>query len=168
RYGRTRVGQGCLLARRLVEAGVTFVTVFDDDWDHHTQVFSNCRKQLPRLDAAISSLVTDLHDRGLSDRVLVLAWGEFGRTPRVNPNGGRDHWPGAFSALLAGGGLKTGQVVGATGRKGESPVDRASRPEDVIQTVYAGLGIDPAHEFVNEAGRPMAILNQGRPIGELI
>lgn len=167
RYGRTRIGQGCLLARRLVEAGVTFVTVTDDGWDHHTQVFASCRKQLPPLDAAIAALVTDLHDRGLADRVLVLVWGEFGRTPRVNNNGGRDHWPGAFSALLAGGGLQTSRVVGASSRKGESPVDRPVRPEDVLQTVYTVLGIDPRHEFANEAGRPLPVLGQGVALGEL-
>lgn len=167
-YGRTRVGQGCLLARRLVEAGVTFVTVNDGGWDHHREVFTNCRKKLPPLDAAIATLVEDIHDRGLADRVLVLVWGEFGRTPRVNGSSGRDHWPGAFSAVLAGGGLKTGQVVGATGRKGEAPTERPTRPEDVIRTVYAVLGIDPLHEFVNEAGRPMPVLNQGRPVPELL
>jgi hypothetical protein len=168
RYGRTRVGQGCLLARRLVEAGVTFVTVNDGDWDHHAQVFANCRKKLPPLDAAVGTLVEDLHERGLADRVLVLVWGEFGRTPRVNGGGGRDHWPGAFSALLAGGGLKTGQVIGSTGRKGEAPTTQPIRPEDVIRTVYAVLGIDPLHAFVNDAGRPMPVLNQGRPIADLL
>ncbi len=168
RYGRTRVGQGCLLARRLVEAGVTFVTVNDGGWDNHAQVFTSCRKKLPPLDAAIATLVNDLHDRGLADRVLVLIWGEFGRTPRINGSAGRDHWPGVFSAVLAGGGLRTGQVIGATGRKGESPSERPVRPEDVIQTVYSVLGIDPLHEFVNEAGRPMAVLNQGRAIAELL
>ena len=97
RYGRTTLGRSCLLARRLVEAGVTFVTIVDEGWDHHTEVFASCRRQLPPLDAALAALVADLHDRALADRVLLLVWGEFGRTPRVNPNGGRDHWPGAFS-----------------------------------------------------------------------
>lgn len=167
RYGRTRIGQGCLLARRLVEAGVTFVTLNEGGWDHHGQVFSGCRKMLPPLDAAVATLVEDLYDRRLADRVLVLVWGEFGRTPRVNGSAGRDHWPGAFSAVLAGGGLKTGQVIGSTGRKGEAPVERPVRPEDVIRTVYAVLGIDPLHEFINDAGRPMPVLNQGQPIAEL-
>ena len=168
RYGRTRIGQACLLARRLVEAGVTFVTIAEDGWDHHGQVFANCRRQLPPLDAALAALVEDLHDRGLADRVLVLAWGEFGRTPRINGSGGRDHWPGSMSALVAGGGLRMGQVIGATNRRAEHPVDRALRPEDLIRTVYEVLGIDCGREFLNDAGRPMAILNQGRPIAELL
>ncbi len=168
RYGLTRIGQGCLLARRLVEAGVTFVTVNEIGWDHHFGLFDQCRKQLPPLDAAIATLVEDIHARGLADRVLVVVWGEFGRTPRVNVTSGRDHWPGAFSAVLAGGGLKMGQVIGATDPKGERPIDRPIRPEDILQTVYHVLGINPLHEFVNDAGRPLPVLNQGRPITELI
>jgi hypothetical protein len=168
RYGRTRVGQACLLARRLVEAGVTFVTVVAGGWDHHGQLFAGCRRMLPLLDAALSSLVADLHERGLDERVLVVVWGEFGRTPRINGQGGRDHWPGCMSVLVAGGGLRMGQVVGATGRRGEAPVDRALRPEDVLRTVYEVLAIDPHHEFRNESGRPMPILNQGQPIAELL
>jgi hypothetical protein len=168
RYGRAGVGQACLLARRLVEAGVSFVTVNEGGWDHHGQIFPSCRRQLPALDSALAALVDDLHDRGLSDRVLLLVWGEFGRTPRVNGSAGRDHWPGAFCAVLSGGGLKTGQVIGSSGRKGEAPADRPVRPEDVIQTVYAVLGVDPALTFPNEAGRPMPVLNEGRPIAELL
>ena len=168
RYGRTRIGQACLLARRLVEAGVAFVTIVEGSWDHHGQVFASCRRQLPPLDAALASLVEDLHDRGLAERVLVLVWGEFGRTPRINGQGGRDHWPGCMSAVVAGGGLRMGQVVGATNRRAEAPIDRALRPEDLLRTVYEVLGIDPHHEFQNDAGRPLAVLNQGRPIAELL
>ena len=168
RYGRTSIGQSCLLARRLVEAGVTFVTVSDGGWDHHTQITTHCRKQLPPLDAAIASLIEDLHDRGLNERVLLVVWGEFGRTPRINGSGGRDHWPGCMSALVAGGRLVTGQVVGASNRKGEAPTDRPLRPEDLLRTVYQVLGIDPAAEFPNDAGRPLAVLNHGREIAELL
>jgi len=168
RYGMTQIGQSCLLARRLVEAGVTFVSISEGNWDHHGQVFQNCRRQLPPLDTAIAMLVSDLYDRGLSDRVLVLVWGEFGRTPRINGAGGRDHWPGAMSALVAGGGLKMGQVIGATNSKAEYPTERALLPEDLIRTVYHVLGIDPSQAFLNEAGRPMHILNLGRTIGELV
>jgi uncharacterized protein (DUF1501 family) len=168
RYGRTQIGQSCLLARRLVEAGVTFVSLSEGNWDHHGQVFQNCRRQLPPLDTAIASLVTDLYDRGLSDRVLLLVWGEFGRTPRVNGSAGRDHWPGSMSALVAGGGLKMGQVIGATNNKAEYPTERALNPEDLLRTVYTVLGIDPGQQFLNEAGRPMPILNQGHPIAELL
>jgi Protein of unknown function (DUF1501) len=168
RYGRTRVGQGCLLARRLVEAGVSFVTINEGNWDHHGQLFQTCRRQLPPLDTAIAALVADLFDRGLSERVLLIVWGEFGRTPRVNGGAGRDHWPGAMSALVAGGGLRMGQVIGATSRKGEYPVERPVRPEDVLQTVYHLLGINPSQEFPNESGRPMPVLNTGKVIDELI
>jgi uncharacterized protein (DUF1501 family) len=168
RYGRTQVGQACLLARRLVEAGVTFVTVVEGSWDHHGQLFAGCRRQLPPLDAALASLVEDLHERGLHKRVLVVVWGEFGRTPRVNGRGGRDHWPGCMSVLLAGGGLRMGQAIGATDRRAEAPIDRALRPEDVLRTVYQVLAIDPYHEFRNDAGRPLAVLNQGQPITELL
>lgn len=168
RYGRTRIGQSCLLARRLVEAGVTFVTIAEGNWDHHSGVARRCRLEVPPLDAALASLVEDLHDRGRADDVLVLVWGEFGRTPRLNGSGGRDHWPGCMSAMLAGGGLRMGQVVGATNRKGEQPTERPLSPEDVIRTVYHVLEIDPHREFPNESGRPMPVLNQGQPIAELI
>jgi hypothetical protein len=168
KYGRTRIGQSCLLARRLVESGVTFVTIAEGNWDHHATVAQMCRQQVPPLDAAVTSLVEDLYDRGLADSVLVVVWGEFGRTPRLNGAGGRDHWPGSMSAMLAGGGLRMGQVIGATNRKGEQPTERPLRPEDVIRTVYHVLGVDPHHEFPNESGRPMAVMNQGRAIAELV
>jgi hypothetical protein len=168
RYGRTKVGQSCLLARRLVEAGVTFVTVNEPGWDHHGQVFQACRRQLPPLDAAIAALIEDLHDRGLNRRVLLVVWGEFGRTPRLNGSAGRDHWPNAMSAVLAGGGLKVGQVIGATNRNGERPVDRPLRPEDLIRTIYHVLGLDPSREFPDDSGRPRPVLNAGEPIAELI
>ncbi len=168
RYGPTRIGRACLLARRLVEAGVGFVTIAEGDWDHHSNVAEHCRAQLPPVDVALAALVEDLHARGLADDVLLLAWGEFGRTPRVNGSGGRDHWPGSMSALLAGGGLKMGQVVGSTDRQGGRPVDRPVRPEDVIATVYHALGIDPRRTFPDETGRPMAVLDAARPIAELI
>jgi hypothetical protein len=168
RYGRTRLGQACLLARRLVEAGVTFVTVNEGNWDHHAQLAQNFRQMVPPLDSGVAALVEDLYDRGLADRVLVLVWGEFGRTPRISQAAGRDHWPGAMSAVVAGGGLRMGQVVGATTRKGESPSERPLRPEDLLQTVYHVLGIDSSTAFPNDSGRPMPILNQGHAISELI
>lgn len=168
RYGRNQFGQSCLLARRLVEAGVTFVTVSDSNWDHHGQIFQILRQKLPVLDSGVASLVEDIYDRGLADSVLVLVWGEFGRTPRLNGSAGRDHWPGAMSAVLAGGGLKMGQVVGATNRKAEQPVERPLRPEHILRTVYHVMGIDPSHDFPNDSGRPMPIMNQGSPIAELI
>src|SRR5206468_1158075 len=115
-------------------------TVADDGWDHHGQLFPSCRRQLPALDAALASLVEDLHDRDLAGRVLLLAWGEFGRTPRINGAGGRDHWPGCMSALVAGGGLATGQVVGASSARAEYPTARALGPADLLRTVYEVLG----------------------------
>ena len=168
RYGRNRIGQSCLLARRLVEAGVSFVTISEGNWDHHGQVFASCRQQLPPVDQAVAALVEDLYARGLDQDVLLLVWGEFGRTPRVNGNAGRDHWPGAMSAVVAGGGLRMGQAVGSTNSKGERPVEAPCGPEDLLQTVYHVLGIDPRHEFHNESGRPMPVLNQGKIIDSLI
>ena len=168
RYGRTRIGRSCLLARRLVEAGATFVTIGEGDWDHHAQVEAGCARQVPPLDAALSTLIADLDDRGLAGSVLVVVWGEFGRTPRLNGAGGRDHWPGCMTALLAGGGLRMGQVVGESDPKGERAVDRPWRPEDLIRTIYHVLGVDPRREFPDEFGRPFAILDRGRPIHALI
>ncbi len=168
RYGRHSLGQSCLLARRLVEAGVSFVTITDGNWDHHGNALSpGCKRQLPMLDGAIAGLIEDLAARGLDERVLLIVWGEFGRTPRIN-GGGRYHWPGAFSALVYGGGLKMGQVIGATGRKAESPVERPLRPEDLLQTAYQVLGINTRHEFPNDSGRPMPVLNRGSVISELV
>ena len=167
-YGRTRIGQSCLLARRLVEAGVAFVTIAEGDWDHHVNVAGGCRRQVPPLDAAVSALVDDLCGRGMDAEVLVVVWGEFGRTPRINGAGGRDHWPSGMSAVLAGGGLKMGQVIGATTSRGEHPVDRPTHPEDLVRTIYHALGIDPMREFPDETGRPRAVLNIGEPIRELI
>ena len=168
RYGRTRLGRSCLLARRLVEAGVTFVTITAGDWDHHARVGDNCGRQVPPMDAAVASLVEDLHDRGLSDSVLVVVWGEFGRTPKINGAWGRDHWPASLCAVLAGGGLRMGQVVGASDPKGERAIDRPWRPEDVVRTIYHVLGIDPHREFPDEFGRPFPILDRGRTITPLL
>jgi hypothetical protein len=169
RYGRTSAGQGCLLARRLVEAGVTFVTVLSGgDWDTHTNNFSTLKnKCLPLVDRALATLVSDLHERGLDRRVLVLICGEFGRTPSINPLAGRDHWPGAFSVLFAGGGLKVGQVVGATDEHALHPISHAYSPADVLATVYDFLKIDTRREFSDQSGRPFRVLQDGRPIPDL-
>jgi hypothetical protein len=159
-----------LLARRLVEAGVTFVTVLSGgEWDTHTNNFPILKdKSLPPFDRALAALVTDLHERGLDRRVLVLVTGEFGRTPKINPLAGRDHWPGAFSVLIAGGGLRVGQVVGATDRRAMYPITHPYSPADVLTTVYNFLGIDTRQEFQDRGGRPIRILNEGRPIAELL
>jgi uncharacterized protein (DUF1501 family) len=188
RYGRHRWGQSCLLARRLAEAGVAVInidatapndTTKHFSWDDHAGAFHldfAQRERLPQMDQGLSSLITDLHDRGLDKNVLVIACGEFGRTPRVTyaptnfsgqPGVGRDHWPAAFSALIAGGGLRMGQVVGATNSKSEYPINDPVTPQDLLATVYRHLGINYRHEFLNFAGRPVPILSHGKPIAAL-
>jgi hypothetical protein len=161
-------GQGCLLARRLVEAGVSFVTVVLGTWDDHGKLAEAMQRRAGAFDAAVATLIEDLHERGLDRKVTVVVLGEFGRTPRVNKNGGRDHWPGSMSVLLAGGGMKVGQVIGSTNERGERPRDRKLHPNDVWATVYKNLGIDPTRTFVNNAGRPVPILPSGKPIAELL
>jgi hypothetical protein len=170
RYGRNDLGQCCLLARRLVEAGVTFVTIqAGGGWDTHGDNFKQLKVNLlPKYDQAVAALVSDLHDRGLQDEVLVMAMGEFGRTPRINPQAGRDHWPGAMSILYAGGGLKMGQAIGTTDSKAEYPTSKAATPGSVLSTMYHVLGIDYRHSFYDQAQRPLPILNEGEPIQDLI
>lgn len=167
-YGRTPFGQGCLLARRLVEAGVSFVSVHLGGWDDHGKVKEAMQKRAAAYDAAVTALIEDLCERGLDRKVTVVVLGEFGRTPRVNNNGGRDHWPSSMSVLLAGGGLKVGQVIGSTNNKGERPRDRKLHPNDVWATVYKNLGIDVRQTFLDNAGRPIPILPHGEPIAELV
>ncbi len=170
RYGRNDLGQSCLLARRLVEAGVSFVTVqAGGGWDTHGDNFKGLKDNLlPKYDRAVATLVGDLHERGMQDDVLVMSFGEFGRTPRINPGAGRDHWPGAMSVLYAGGGLKMGQVVGSTDSKAESPTSKPATPGCVLSTMYHVLGIDHKHVFYDQAKRPLAILAEGEPIADLI
>jgi hypothetical protein len=168
RYGRHNWGQSTLLARRLVEAGVTFVTVHMGGWDDHAAIEAAMKNKLPIVDRAVAALVEDLCDRGLYDRVAICMCGEFGRTPRVNQSAGRDHWGESGFALLGGGGLRTGQAVGSTTDKGEHPKDRAALPEDMLATLYHVLGIDTSQTFIDKSGRPHPILNRGTPIAELL
>lgn len=174
RYGRHTFGQSALLARRLVEHGVTFVTVNCVPWDHHGspgqyKTEEGARLLIPPLDRAISALVTDLIDRGLYEKTLVVAMGEFGRTPRMNKDAGRDHWGNTFSVLMACGGMKMGQVIGRSSPRGERVVDRPIDPQDVAATVYHHLGIDArAVSFPDHQGRPLALLDRGEPIRELL
>jgi hypothetical protein len=169
RYGRNTWGQSALLARRLVEAGATYVTVNMGGWDTHSNNFQSLKTHnLPQYDQALAGLVSDLHDRGLDQNVLVMTYGEFGRTPRINAQAGRDHWPGAMSVLFAGGGLKMGQVIGSTDRKAEYPKTRAVGPQDVLATMYHVLDIDYRHVFYDAGQRPIPILNEGKPIEELL
>jgi hypothetical protein len=170
RYGRHDLGQCCLLARRLVEAGVTYVTVqAGGGWDTHADNFKQLKNNLlPKYDQALAALVGDLCDRGLDKDVLVMAMGEFGRTPRINGGAGRDHWPGAMSIVYAGGGLKMGQVIGTTNATAEHPTSKPATPGCVLATMYHVLGIDYKHAFYDQAQRPLPILNEGEPIAELI
>jgi uncharacterized protein (DUF1501 family) len=189
RYGRHRWGQSCLLARRLVEAGSAVINIDatatcdtskNFSWDDHAGAFHldyAQRERLPQMDQALSALLDDLHSRSLNKRVLLLACGEFGRTPRVthapvnfsNQIGlGRDHWPQAFSALIAGGQLRMGQVVGETNSKSEFPVRDPVTPQDLMATVYRHLGIDPSITFPDFSGRPVPLLSTGRPIAQLV
>jgi hypothetical protein len=169
RYGRNSVGQGALLARRLVEAGVSFVTVHSGGWDNHSGI-ENAMKNghAPRMDNAVPSLIEDLEQRGLLDDVIVMVMGEFGRTPKVNGGAGRDHWGNSMSVLLAGGGIRPGQIVGATDAKGTRPIQRAVKPAHILHTVYHQLGIDTSISHLNRAGRPIPILNEGEAISELL
>jgi len=157
-----------LTARRLVEAGVGVVTLAYGGWDTHGQNFQQLRRQLPVLDRGIANMIQDLHDRGLGDDVVTLVWGEFGRTPRVNRGAGRDHWAPVMSCMIAGGGLRMGQMVGASSERGERPQDRPYKPSQVLSTAYHAMGIDPSRTFPNAAGRPMFILDDREPCRELL
>ncbi|MFP6874764.1 MAG: DUF1501 domain-containing protein [Verrucomicrobiales bacterium] len=175
-YGRNNVGQGMLLARRLVEAGVRFVTVqgYQDTgiyaWDHHWGIFQHLDQQLPIYDSAYSALLNDLDDRGLLDTTLVITAGEFGRTPKINDNKrgpGRDHWASCFSLTMGGGGIKTGRVIGASDKHGALPTDRPVSVADFAATVYHALGLDPKAEYVSQ-GRRMRMLPEGSVVRELL
>lgn len=167
-YGRTSLGQSCLMARRLVEAGVRCVTVNHVDWDTHENNFVTLKRDLlPQLDAAMSTLFRDLGDRGILDRTMVIVTGEFGRTPRINKGVGRDHWGPGFTVAVGGGGLRGGQVVGTSDARAERPADNPYGPEDLAATIHRQLGIDPNGEFLTPEGRPVKIVNNGRVIQEL-
>jgi uncharacterized protein (DUF1501 family) len=170
RYGRSPLGQNLLLARRLVESGVTFVSCLSGGgWDTHAHNFRDLKTVLlPRLDKALSALVDDLYERGLDRDVLVNVMGEFGRTPQVNKDAGRDHWPGAGFAFFAGGGLRMGQMIGETDKLAAYPLRDACSPGDVLATVYHVLGIDSRHIFYDAAQRPIPVLPDGRPISSLV
>jgi hypothetical protein len=168
RYGRTTFGQSCLLARRLVEAGVRFVTVTDDGWDTHANNFRDLKKKLPVLDRAYSALLEELAGRGMLDGTLVVWFGDFGRTPRVNNQAGRDHWASAGVACMGGGGVRRGEVVGATTALGEAVVDHAVTPQDLAATIYHCLGIDLHTWYRTQDGRPVELVPEGKPVGQLV
>jgi hypothetical protein len=167
RYGRTPFGQGCLLARRLVEAGVTFVEVESNGWDTHQDNFERVKTLSLAVDPGFSSLVTDLKERGLLEKTLVIWMGEFGRTPKINPNSGRDHFPMAFSVALAGGGIKGGKVIGTTSDDGMTVKNRPVSVPDLFCTFYQALKINPRKENMSTLGRPIKIIDAGKPVQEL-
>jgi uncharacterized protein (DUF1501 family) len=152
-----------------VEAGVSYVTIqAGGGWDTHGDNFKQLKDNLlPRYDQAVTALISDIHDRGLSDDVLVMAFGEFGRTPRINSGAGRDHWPNAMSVVFAGGGLKMGQAIGETDSKAEAPIRSAYTPGCVLSTMYQVVGVDYRHVFHDQAQRPLPVLAEGEPIAEL-
>ncbi|MEO2090165.1 MAG: DUF1501 domain-containing protein, partial [Gemmataceae bacterium] len=158
-----------LTARRLVEAGVGCVTLSYGGWDTHDSNFKTLAKQLPMLDRGIAALIQDLHDRGMQDDVVTVVWGEFGRTPKINnSNAGRDHWSPVMSALVAGGGLKMGQAIGASTARGETPKDRPYKVPHLLSTLYKAVGIDPSQTFPNGSGRPMYVLDDRDVVKELV
>ena len=167
-YGRNAFGQRALLSRRLVEAGVPFITIDDGGWDHHSKLFDALGKRLPTWDQTVAALIDDLRQRGLLDTTLVVALGEFGRTPQINKDAGRDHWANAMSVLMAGGGTPGGQVVGATDAKGFAAVDRVLSPENFASTIYSKLGIDPGKILYAAKNRPAHLVSDPTPIRELM
>jgi hypothetical protein len=167
RYGRTTFGQGCLLARRMIERGVRFVTINYGGWDHHAKIWDGLGQRLPDFDRGFSALIEDMHSRGLLADTLVLAFGEFGRTPKINKDAGRDHWGPAASLLFAGAGVQGGNVIGQTDKQGAYVTRRPVAPADVACTVYEALGIDPHKWLMHPEGRPVEILDRGETVKEL-
>lgn len=167
-YGRNPFGQRALLARRLVEAGVPFITLYDGGWDHHVGVFSALQQRLPSWDNTVATLIDDLDQRGLLASTLVIALGEFGRTPTINRDAGRDHWSNSMSVLFAGAGTPGNQAIGATDVRGYAPVGRTHSPENFVSTIYLKLGIDPGKILYTPQGRPTHLVSETQPIAELM
>ncbi len=173
RFGDNPWGRGALLARRLVEAGVTFVTMnhYEADvdwWDDHYTIEANLRRRLPPFDRALAALIEDIHTRGLAERVLLIAMGEFGRSPRIDAQAGRGHWARAMSVLLSGGGMRSGRVIGATTSNAGEPATHAYGPGDLLATIYQHLGIDPGQMLPDRQNRPVRLVDTGAPIRELL
>jgi uncharacterized protein (DUF1501 family) len=168
-YGMTSLGQCCLLARRLVEGGCRFVSIENGHWDTHRKNAMSLRDLLvPSIDRGVAALLGDLDRRGMLESTLVVVTTEFGRSPRINEMMGRDHWPQAFSIVMAGAGLKTGQVIGATDKIGSAVTDRPITPADMAATVLSILGIDPNTTLHTTQGRPIQLVSGGAPVHELI
>ena len=167
-YVRDGFGQRALLARRLVEAGVPFITLYEGGWDHHRGLFDSFNKRMPKVDQTVATLIRDLDNRGMLDSTLVVMLGEFGRTPKINKDAGRDHWSNAMSVLMAGAGTPGGTIVGATDRAGYSAVDNVKSPENFASTIYSKLGIDPNTVLYTPQGRPTHLVTDPTPISELM
>lgn len=166
-YGRSPFGQGCLLARKLIEAGVPIVEVQSSGWDTHGDELNSLKRLIPPVDQGVAALLTDLKSRGLLERTLVIWMGEFGRTPRVNLNNGRDHYPEAFNLALAGCGVKAGQVIGATNAVGTQVAQRPISVQDLFCTIYQGLGVNFRHEYESNVNRPLPIVEGGAVVNEV-
>lgn len=167
-FGRNPFGQRALLARRLVQAGVPFVTLYEGGWDHHVGIFDALDKRLPSFESSIAALINDLEVNGMLERTMVVVLGEFGRTPTINARGGRDHWSNAMSVVFAGGGTSGGQVIGATDKQGYSAVENVLSPENFVSTIYKKLGIDPGKLLHSPDGRPVHLVSDANPIKELM
>lgn len=163
RFGKNELGQGALVARRLVEAGVRFVSIGKNGWDTHSNNFKSLREsRLPELDQALSALIEDLNDRGLLDSTIVYCAGEFARTPKINGKGGRDHWAKSMAVVLAGGGFARGNVYGSTDKQGMAPETNSCVPADVCATILQNLGIDPRQELTTPSGRPISLFREAK------
>jgi hypothetical protein len=168
-YGKNAFGQGALAARRLIEAGVRFATISTGGWDTHGQNFNALKTRLlPNLDTTLAALIKDLDDRGMLDSTIVYCAGEFGRTPKINKNAGRDHWARSMACIVAGGGLKRGYAYGTTDASGMAPATEACTPDDVASTIFNQLGIDPHQELQTPTGRPVQLFREGKVIEKLI
>jgi uncharacterized protein (DUF1501 family) len=167
KYGKG-LGEQMLRARRLCEAGCGFVMLSYGGWDMHNQIENRMKQRSPEVDNAVATFIQDVHQRGLQDRILLVVTGEFGRTPKVNRNAGRDHWAPLSTLALSGGGLKMGQVVGESAPKGDVPKSKAIRPQDLMATVFHVLGIDPKTQYLSNAGRPVYMIEDGQAIADLV
>ncbi|MCA9005184.1 MAG: DUF1501 domain-containing protein, partial [Planctomycetaceae bacterium] len=166
-YGENNFGKGCLLARRLVEAGSTFIEVRSNGWDNHADISETLSPRAQEVDAGMAALISDLKQRGMLDKTLVVWMGEFGRTPKINARAGRDHYPRVFSAALAGGGVKGGQVIGSSTKDGSAVQDRPVEVTDLFCSICKSLQVEPRKENMSPLGRPMKIVDGGKVVNEL-
>ena len=168
KYGKTQAGQRMLLARRLAEAGVRFISLTAGGWDHHDNIKNGIQSNLPPVDQALAALITDLEQRGMLDNTLVLLTSEFGRTPKINKTNGRDHWPRVFSIMMAGGGVKKGLVYGKSNALAAEPEEDKVSVQDFAQTVYNQLGIVGDKELMAPGGRPIEIVDGGEVLSDIL